>query len=90
MYPEVNTTNTWAWIKAIPSSKPENAIIKAKGIKPRKKNIIPLVIILYVKPANMFNNMWPDKMFAAKRKPKEIFLAKYERLYSWLINIFIF
>jgi len=35
--------------------------MKDKGTNPKKKNIIPLVIILYVKPANMFNNMWPDK-----------------------------
>jgi len=34
--------------------------MKAKGIKPKKKKIIPLVIILYVKPAKIFNSMWPD------------------------------
>lgn len=78
MYPEVNTTNTWAWIKAIPSSKPENAIIKAKGIKPKKKNIIPLVIILYVKPAKIFNSIWPESILAANLRPKDIFLARYE------------
>lgn len=37
MYEDVRTTNTCACIKAIPNSKPENAIIKAKGIKPTKK-----------------------------------------------------
>jgi hypothetical protein len=37
MYEDVNTTNTCAWMKAIPSSRPENAIIKAKGTKPIKK-----------------------------------------------------
>ena len=36
---ELKTTNTWAWIKAIPNSKPEKAIINAKGINPNKKNI---------------------------------------------------
>ena len=44
-------------MNAIPNSKPENAIIKDNGTNPKKKNIIPLVIILYVKPAKMFNNM---------------------------------
>ena len=33
-------------MKAIPNSNPENAIINAKGIKPMKKYITPLVIIL--------------------------------------------
>ena len=33
-------------MKAIPNSKPENATMKAKGIKPKKKKIIPDVIIL--------------------------------------------
>ena len=46
MYPEDKTTNTWACINAIPNSKPEKAIIKVNGIKPRKKKIKPLVIIL--------------------------------------------
>src|ERR1700738_5003645 len=65
-------------MKAIPNSKPLKAIIKAKGIKPKKKNITPEVIILYVKPANIFNNMCPDKILAANLNPNEIFLAKYE------------
>ncbi len=54
---EDKTTNTWACIKAIPNSKPEKAIINANGINPKKKKITPLVIILYVKPANIFNNI---------------------------------
>jgi len=33
-------------MNAIPNSKPEKAIIKAKGTKPKKKDIIPFVIIL--------------------------------------------
>lgn len=37
MYEDVKTTNTCACIKAIPNSRPENAIMKAKGIKPIKK-----------------------------------------------------
>lgn len=52
--------------------------MKAKGIKPKKKKIIPEVIILYVKPAKIFNNIWPLKIFAANLSPKEIFLAKYD------------
>ena len=65
-------------MKAIPNSNPLKAIMKANGIKPRKKNINPEVIILYVKPANMFNNICPDKILAANLSPNEIFLAKYE------------
>ena len=65
-------------MNAIANSNPEKAIINAKGIKPKKKNNIPLVIILYVNPLKIDNNMWPDNMFAANLKPKEIFLAKYE------------
>lgn len=71
MYPEANTTNTCACIKAIPNSKPEKAIINAKGINPKIKKMKPLVIILYVKPAKMFNSMWPDK-----RVHKFILLSK--------------
>ena len=37
-------------MNAIHNSKPENAIINAKGINPKKKNKIPDVIILNVKP----------------------------------------
>jgi len=33
-------------MKAIPNSSPEKATIKANGIKPKKKKIIPFVIIL--------------------------------------------
>src|SRR5450432_4737966 len=65
-------------MKAIPNSNPLKAIMKANGIKPKKKNINPEVIILYVKPANMFNNICPDKILAANLNPNEIFLAKYE------------
>ena len=41
-----NTTKTCACIKAIANSRPENAIIKASGNKPKKKKINPEVIIL--------------------------------------------
>jgi len=34
--------------------------------------------MLYVNPLNMLKSIWPDNMLAAKRKPNEIFLAKYE------------
>lgn len=46
MYTEDNTTKTGACINAIPNSNPEKAIINAKGIKPKKKKMKPLVIIL--------------------------------------------
>jgi len=65
-------------MKAIPSSNPENAIIKAKGINPKKKKIKPLVIILYVKPANIFNSICPLKIFAPNLRPRLTFLDKYD------------
>jgi len=46
MYEHDKTTKTCAWMNAIANSKPENAIINAKGINPKIKNIIPLVMIL--------------------------------------------
>lgn len=52
--------------------------MNTKGIKPKKKKINPEVIMLYVKPANIFNNICPDKILAANLSPNEIFLAKYE------------
>ena len=33
---------------------------------------------MYVNPLKIFNSIWPDKMFAARRKPNETFLAKYD------------
>ena len=60
------------------NSNPENAIINAKGINPKKKNNIPLVIILYVNPLNIDKSMWPDKIFAASLNPNDTFLDKYE------------
>lgn len=57
MYEEDKTTNTCACIKAIPISNPEKAIINNNGIKPKKKYSKPLLIILYVNPANIFNNI---------------------------------
>ncbi len=46
MYEEDNTTNTCAWINAMANSRPENAIINNKGIKPKIKNMKPEFIIL--------------------------------------------
>ena len=63
-------------MKAIPISSPEKAIMNSKGIKPRKKEIKPLVIILYVKPPKMFNNMCPESTLAASLKPKDTLRAK--------------
>ena len=34
--------------------------------------------MLYVNPLKIFNSMWPERMFAAKRNPKDTFLAKYD------------
>ena len=65
-------------MKAIPSSNPEKAMIKAKGIKPKKKKIKPLVIMLYVKPAKMFNNICPLNILAPSLRPRLTFLDKYE------------
>lgn len=78
MYDEDSTTKTWACINEIPSSKPENAIMKTKGIRPKKKNIKPDVIILYANPLKIFNNIWPLNILAASLSPNETFLDKYE------------
>ena len=65
-------------MKAIPNSKPEKAIINAKGINPKKKKIKPLVMILYVNPAKIFNSICPLKMLAPNLRPRLTFLDKYE------------
>src|SRR6185503_17934133 len=75
----VNIAKTCAWINAIAISKPENAIIKAKGTKPSIKNIKPLVIILKVNPLKIVNRRCPATIFAASLSPKEILRAKYDR-----------
>jgi len=78
MYEQDKTTKTCDCIKAIPNSKPENAIMNANGNNPKIKKMIPELIILYVNPLNIFSNIWPDNMFAANLSPKDTFLAKYE------------
>ena len=78
MYEHDRTTKTCAWIKAIAISNPENAIIKANGNKPNIKNNIPLVIILYVNPLNILNNIWPDRTFAANLSPNETLRDRYD------------
>jgi len=60
------------------NSKPEKAIINANGNNPNKKDIIPEVIILYVKPLNIFKSMCPESIFAANLNPREILRARYE------------
>lgn len=65
-------------MNAIPSSKPEKAIINAKGNNPSMKKINPEFIILYVNPLKIFNNIWPDNIFAANLSPRDTFLAKYD------------
>lgn len=60
MYEQDNTTKTWDCINAIPNSKPENAIINAKGNNPNTKKIIPEFIILYVNPLRIFKSICPD------------------------------
>lgn len=75
MYPLVKTTNTWACITAIANSRPENAIIKLKGIKPKKKNSNPDVIILYVNPLKILSNICPAVILAANLSPKDILRA---------------
>ena len=78
MYEHDNTTNTCACMNAIPNSKPENAIMKAKGNNPKKKNINPEFIILYVNPLRIFNSICPERIFAANLRPKDTFLARYD------------
>ena len=38
----------------------------------------PDVIILYVKPARIFNSICPLKIFAANLRPSDTFLARYD------------
>jgi hypothetical protein len=45
------------YIKAIPNSNPEKAIINANGNNPNIKKIIPELIILYVNPLSIFREM---------------------------------
>ena len=52
--------------------------MKAKGIKPKKKNINPEFIILYVKPLSIFSSICPLKIFAANLNPSDTALAKYD------------
>ena len=65
-------------MNAIPSSNPEKAIINANGNNPKKKNMNPDVIMLYVKPLRIFRSMCPDKILAASLRPRDTFLAKYD------------
>jgi hypothetical protein len=78
MYDELNTIKTWAWINAIPISRPEKAKINNKGIKPKIKYNAPLLIILKVNPDKIFKSMCPLKTFAPNLKPKDTFLDKYD------------
>ena len=57
MYEQDKTTNTCACMKAIPSSKPEKAIMKANGSRAKKKKKNPEFIMLYVKPLRIFKSM---------------------------------
>ena len=52
--------------------------MKAKGNKPKKKNIKPLFIMLYVNPLKIFNSKCPATMLAANLNPKDIFLARQD------------
>ena len=78
MYEQDKTTKTCDWIKAIPNSNPENAIINANGNNPKTKNIIPELIILYVNPLSILSNIWPESTLAANLNPKETLRARYD------------
>jgi hypothetical protein len=65
-------------MKAIPISNPEKARINNNGSIPSIKYIIPLLIILYVKPAKMLRSIWPLKILAPNLSPSETFLDKYD------------
>lgn len=67
------------------NSRPEKAIINTNGIRANIKKMKPEHIMLKVKPLKILNNMCPDNMLAANLNPRDIFLAKYDRLYSWPI-----
>jgi hypothetical protein len=53
-------------------------MIKAKGRRPIKKKIIPLAIILNVKPDKIASNRWPATMLAANLRPNDTARDKYE------------
>ena len=59
-------------------NKPERAIIDTSGNKPKKKNTNPEFIMLYVNPLKIFKSIWPDRILAASLKPNDTFLVKYE------------
>ncbi len=65
-------------MKAIPNSRPQNAIMNISGNKPKKKNTMLEAIILNVNPLNILSNMCPDNILAANLNPNDTFLAKYE------------
>jgi len=57
IYEQDNTSNTCYCIKAIPSYNPDNAMINAKGKRPKNKKMIPELIVLYVNPLKIFKSM---------------------------------
>ena len=65
-------------MNAIANSNPEKAIINDNGNNPKKKKIIPELIILYVNPLSIFNNIWPLSIFAANLNPKDTLRARYD------------
>ena len=65
-------------MKAIPNSKPENAIINANGNNPSTKKIIPEFIMLYVNPLSILSNICPLNTLAANLNPRETLRARYD------------
>jgi hypothetical protein len=53
--------------------------MNTSGTKPKKKKIKPELMMLKVNPDNIFNNMCPDKILAARRSPRLTFLDKYDK-----------
>lgn len=53
-------------------------MINPKGSNPTKKKIIPLAIILNVKPDRIESSKCPATIFAARRRPKDTALDRYE------------
>ena len=65
-----NTENTYAWRKAIDSSRPIIAKITIKGKRCNIDNIPPAASIVQANPARILSKQWPDIILAKSRSAK--------------------
>ena len=74
----VNKQKTYAWINATAVSRTVIKNVIANGNKLPNASAPPAISIFQIKLAKIVNNKWPAVIFAARRSPNEIGLAKYE------------